>query len=138
MYVEAFIDGASRKPLNGSRKAACSVVAYNKKQEIVRFVRLLGDRDHNEAEYEALVSCLSILSMSGFANPVIYCDSAVVVNQVNKKWEVKSPKLIPYYITINNYIKPVYDFRLFQVPRSKVYIPDEMCNRALDEEEQFK
>jgi ribonuclease HI len=137
MYVEAFIDGASRKPVDGARHAACAVVAYNKKQEIVRFNRLLGDRDHNEAEYEALVSCLLLLSMSGFSNPIIYSDSAVVVNQINKKWEVKSPKLIPYYITISN-IKSVYDFRLVQVPRSKVFIPDELCNKILDEEEQFK
>lgn len=137
MYVEAFVDGASRKPVEGPRRAACAVVIYNKKQEIVRFNRLLGDRDHNEAEYEALLTCLLLLSNSGFSNPVIYSDSAIVVNQINKKWEVKSPKLIPYYINITK-IKSVYDFRLMQVPRSKVFIPDELCNQILDEEEHFK
>lgn len=138
MYVEAFIDGASRKRENETvRRAACATVVYNKHQEVLRFARCLGDRDHNEAEYEALLLCLSLLWGSGFVNPVIYSDSAVVVNQVNQKWEVKSPKLIPLYFSVME-VRAALDFRLEQVPRAKVFIPDDLCNKALDKEEKFR
>lgn len=137
MYVEAFIDGASRKKENEDiRHAACAAVIYNKRKEVLRLVRLLGNRDHNEAEYEALILCLSLLWGSGFVSPIIYSDSAVVVNQVNGKWEVKSPKLIPYHLTVME-IKAEFDFRLEQVPRTKVFIPDELCNNILDKERKF-
>lgn len=135
MFVEAFIDGASRKKENQPRHAACAAVVYNKRKEVLRMARNLGDQDHNQAEYEALLLCLAMMWGSGFVNPVIYSDSAVVVNQVNGKWEVKSPKLIPLYLSVMK-IKQEFDFRLEQVPRAKVFIPDELCNMTLDEEAQ--
>lgn len=135
MYVEAFIDGAARE--NGNKyRAACAVVVYDKKKEVARFTRLLGNRTNNEAEYEALINALLILSMSGYQDPIIYSDSAVVVNQVNGKWNIKAPSLIPCYITVKE-IQEEYNFRLIQVPRKQVFIPDELCNKILDIEGSF-
>src|SRR5690606_7016378 len=113
--------------------AACAVCVYNKRKEVARLARLLGDLDHNQAEYEALIAALLMLSMSGFENPIIYSDSAIVVNQVNGNWKVMSPKLVPYWLTIQE-IKSEYQFKLVQVPRSKVFIADELCNEILDKE----
>jgi ribonuclease HI len=131
MLIEVFIDGASRDKGSGDRRSACAVVIYNKKKEIARFSRLLGDRDHNQAEYEALTTALTMLMMSEYKNPVIYSDSAVVVNQVNGKWAVKSEKLYPYWLTILE-IQKEYGFKLVQVKRDKVFIPDDLCNNMLD------
>jgi len=138
MYVEAFIDGACRNEgvFGGKRKAACAVNVYYKKKEKVRFTRLLGELDHNQAEYEALITALLILTMSDFKDPTIYSDSAIVVNQVNGKWKIKSEKLVPYYLSVME-IAAEYNFKLVQVPRSKVFIPDELCNQMLDKEEDF-
>lgn len=126
------IDGASRNQgANKPRRAACAVVIFENKTEIVRFSRGLGDRSNNEAEYEALVSALLICTMSDIATPVIYSDSSVVVNHVKRKWDIKSPELLPYWMTVNE-IAASYGFHIKEVPRKKVALADQLCNIFLD------
>ena len=104
---------------------------YKNKKEVVRFARGLGSRTNNEAEYEALIAALLICSMSDFDNPIIYSDSAVVVNHINSKWVCRSPHLLPLYFTVKE-IQKEFSFNLVQVNRNKVFLPDELCNQFLD------
>lgn len=135
MFIQCFIDGACRNQgTNLARRAAAAVVIFKSGKEIVRFARGLGDRSNNEAEYEALINALLILTMQDLPAPTIYSDSAVVVNHTTGRWECKSESLLPYYMTVQE-IRNEYSFNIIQVPRSKVFLPDELCNRFLDEQE---
>jgi ribonuclease HI len=70
--------------------------------------------------------------MSDFIDPIIYTDSAVVANQVNKKWKCKNLSLLPLLMTIEE-IRAEYRFRLVQVPRNLVWEPDHLANEFLDQ-----
>lgn len=134
MLVEVFVDGGSRGQgqVSGAGEAACAVVIYKNRKKIAEYARPLGRRTNNEAEYEALITALLICSMSTeIVDPIIYSDSAVVVNQVNGKWECKNENLIPLLMSVN-IIKDEYRFRLLQVPRSLVHEPDLLVNVCLD------
>jgi ribonuclease HI len=105
---------------------------YKNKKKLVQFARGLGGRTNNEAEYEAVITGLLICIMSDFIDPIIYTDSAVVANQVNKKWKCKNLSLLPLLMTIEE-IRAEYRFRLVQVPRNLVWEPDHLANEFLDQ-----
>jgi ribonuclease HI len=139
LYTEVFIDGASRN--NGvvgrEIEAACACVIYKNRKEVVRFARGLGSRTNNEAEYEALLAALLLLVMSDLSRPIIYSDSAVVVNQVKGLWACRAPGLLPLYLSVKE-IEQQYPFDLRQVSRNRVFLPDELCNQFLDQLEAEK
>jgi ribonuclease HI len=132
-YIQCFIDGAARN--QGSAKltdAACACVIFKNRKEIARYARPLGARTNNAAEYEALITCLLMCSMSDFNRPIIFSDSAVVVNHTKGIWKCRSEELLPYYLAVQA-IKNEYVFDIVQVPRDKVWLPDKLCNIALDD-----
>lgn len=137
MLTEVFIDGACRNNGNPALPnfAACAVVIYQNRQEVVRIARGLGDRTNNEAEYEALIHALLICSVS-YIDPVIFSDSALVVNQTNGTWKCLNQSLFPFYKTVQD-IKAEYNFQLVHVPRKFVRVADRLCNTCLDELEQM-
>jgi ribonuclease HI len=133
MNVEVFCDGASRG--QGQKRfgeASCAAVVYKNRKKVAQFARGLGARTNNEAEYEAVIAALLICSMSDFADPIIYTDSAVVANHVNGKWECKNAALVPLLMTIED-IREEYSFRVVQVDRSFVWEADYLANVFLDE-----
>ncbi len=133
MFIEVFVDDAARNQgIDKPTEAACACVVYKNKKEMVRFARCLGTRTNNQAEYEALINALLVCAMTDFLNPTIYSDSSVVVNHINGVWNCRSAELLPFYLTVKQ-IQSEYPFRLIQVPRAKVFLPDALCNAALDE-----
>lgn len=134
MTTEVFIDGACRN--NGipgaTLQAACAVVIYEKHKEIARFVRPLGQRSNNQAEYEALIMALLMCRMADIVDPIIYSDSAVVVNQVSGKWRCSHTSLIPLFYAVES-LGAEYNFKLLHVPRKYVRVADKLCNKCLDD-----
>lgn len=139
MISEVFIDGACRNNgITGATKiAACAVIIYENRKEISRFARPLGERTNNQAEYEALIHALLMCSMASVVDPIIYSDSAVVVNQVTGIWKCHNQSLFPFWKTVQT-IKDEYDFRLVHVPRHFVRLADKLCNECLDDLDQAK
>lgn len=133
MITEVFVDGACRN--NGDpfrpNNAACAFIIYQNRNEVVRFARGLGDRTNNQAEYEALIHALLVCSIS-YVDPIIYSDSALVVNQVTGVWKCHHPSLLPLYKAVQD-IKHEYNFQLVHVARNFVRVADKLCNIALDE-----
>ena len=134
MFIEVFIDGSARNNGAPDRRleSACACVIYENRQEKVRYARGLGSVSNNAAEYEALIAALLICSMSDFKDPKIYSDSAVVVNHVNHIWHCRSADLMPLLMSVK-LIQKDYPFKLIQVPRSRVWLPDRLCNEFLDQ-----
>ena len=59
-------------------------------------VRLNFTTTNNEAEYEALVARLNLAKAVGATSVVIYCDSQVITNQVNRDYECKGERMKKY------------------------------------------
>jgi ribonuclease HI len=96
LLIQVYCDGASRGQGQKTRgEAACAVVVYKNNKEIARYARGLGKRTNNEAEYEAVITSLLICSMADLYDPIIYSDSAVVVNHITGKWECRHESLLP-------------------------------------------
>jgi ribonuclease HI len=132
VYVEVFVDGASRG--QGQKKlgeAACAAVIYKNKKRIAHYARGIGKRTNNEAEYEAVILALLMCAMADLPDPTIYSDSAVVVNQINRRWDCKNPSLLPLLMSIRD-IQEEFRFKVEQVPRRMVAVADELCNEFLD------
>lgn len=133
MLIEVVCDGAARG--QGQKKmgdAACAVVIYKNEKEIARIARGLGKRTNNEAEYEAVITALLLCSMADLPDPVIYSDSAVVVNHITGKWKCHTPTLMPLFKTVKE-IESEYRFRIQQVPRKYVHAADRLAKAFLDE-----
>jgi ribonuclease HI len=87
--IKAYSDGACR---GNPGPSSCAYVIYNdRKEEIDVGARELGIKTNNDAEYEGLLDALHALDSLNIKNADIYCDSALVVNQVNGVWNI-SPK----------------------------------------------
>lgn len=134
MYIEVYVDGAARgQGSSNPVQAACGIVIYKNGKLIGQFARGLGSRTNNEAEYEAVLNGIMICWAAGLVDPIIYSDSTLVVNQVNKVWKCnpKNHNLVPYLLTIWD-IMEVYHFRLQHVNRNKVKQADSLANDFLD------
>jgi len=139
MLIEVYCDGASRGQgqKRGAGEASCAAVVYKNGKEIARYARGLGRRTNNEAEYEAVINGLLICAMSDLKDPIIYSDSAVVVNQITGKWKCKSEALLPLLVSVKE-IQSEYRFRIQQVPRRRVKEADHYANQFLDVLEDIK
>jgi ribonuclease HI len=138
MVIECFADGGSRG--QGQKKvgeAACAVFIYKNRRLYAQFARGLGKKNNNEAEYEAVLHAILMCVMADLPDPIIYSDSAVVVNHVNGKWACSAPDLLPLLMSIKS-IQEKYRFRLVQVPRELVHEPDRLVNDFLDNLEEEK
>ncbi len=134
MIIECFVDGAARG--QGSKgatgDAACGVVIFKNRKKIAQFARGLGKRTNNEAEYEAVLHALLMCAMADWSDPIIYSDSAVVVNHIKGKWKCNSPDLLPLLESIRS-IQKEFNFRVVQVDRSWVRVADTAANAFLDQ-----
>jgi ribonuclease HI len=55
---------------------------------------------NNEAEYEALIHGLRIVTSLGIKRLLVYRDSAMVINQVNKDWDSTKNNMDTYYAEV--------------------------------------
>ena len=59
-------------------------------------LQILWQATNNEAEYEALIHGLRVASSLGIKRLLVYGDSAVVINQVNKDWDCTKDNMDAY------------------------------------------
>ena len=59
-------------------------------------LQILWQATNNEAEYEALIHGLRVAITLGIKRLLVYGDSAVVINQVNKDWDCTKENMGAY------------------------------------------
>jgi probable phosphoglycerate mutase len=94
--ITAYTDGAVR--VSNPGVASCAWVLYNEKGEQLHSESYyLGPelRSNNFAEYTGLIRLLEWLYAHNTRNVITFCDSKLVVEQVNQKWQVNSDELRP-------------------------------------------
>ena len=84
---------------------------------------------NNEAEYEALVARLDLAKAVGAANVVLYCDSQVVTNQVNRDYECKGEIMKKYLEQVRRRVVNL-KAKIIQIPRGKNEQVDRLAKTA--------
>jgi ribonuclease HI len=70
---------------------------------------------NNKAEYEALLHGLHLAASLGIKRLLVYCDSVVVINQVNKYWDRNKENMDAYYLEICKLENKLYGLEFHHV-----------------------
>jgi hypothetical protein len=69
-------------------------------EQLKYVLRIFWKVSNNEAEYEALLHGLRLAISLGIKRLLVYGDSAVVINQVNKSWDRNKENMDGYYLEV--------------------------------------
>lgn len=127
-----FFDGAC---ISNGRNGVGGIgfVVYKDKKPIMEFSDYIGPATNNEAEYKALISCLSYLVDNYYTNRniLIKGDSKLVINQVTEVFGCSSENLRPLLYKANQ-LKSRFDSLQFEwIPRELNAVADELSQKAL-------
>ena len=127
-----YIDGQSvgNEQRARTRQARIAVVYKDEASPVFKILsEKIGDKTNNEAEYEALLKALSIISSkwvdrkSGLrrdVGPVRICsDSELLVKQLKGEYEVKDPKLRRLWERAGDMMKAMGPVVLQWIPREE-------------------
>ncbi|VFQ92735.1 unnamed protein product [Cuscuta campestris] len=108
------IDGSS-----GSRSCGAGIVLITpEKFRIYYAIRFQFRVSNNEAEYEALINGLKILSKMGVSRVRVYSDSRLVVGQITGEFEAKEERM-KRYRDLSLEILGRFEFKLEHIPRAQ-------------------
>ena len=117
-----FFDGS--KMLNGS---GAGVVLVSPRGDKLSYVlQIHFDSSNNEAEYEALLYGLRMAISLGVRRLMVYGDSDLVVNQVMKEWDIRSPSIC-YCNAVRKLEKKFKGLELHHIPRIKNQAADDLA-----------
>ena len=118
-----YFDGS--KMLDGS---GAGVVLVSPRGDKLRYVlQIHFDSSNNEAEYEALLYGLRMAISLGVHCLMVYGYSDLVVNQVMKEWDVRSPAMTGYCNAVRKLEKKFEGLELHHIPRLKNQAADDLA-----------
>jgi ribonuclease HI len=125
-----YADGASR---GNPGAASIGAAVYDERgQEIARVSRRLGRATNNEAEYQAAIAGLEAALGLGGGNVELRMDSQLVVRQLEFRYKVRNPRLIPFFNRLLELKRQFNAFSVRHIPREQNTRADELANLALD------
>lgn len=136
MQLSIYTDGGAR---GNPGNAAIGVVILDQEDTLIHsHKKFLGVQTNNVAEYEALLYASEWLSRFcaelAVDKCIFFLDSLLVVSQIQGKWKIKQPHLLPYHQKIVNILNALpCDWDIRYVPRHKNARADKLVNEALDE-----
>jgi ribonuclease HI len=81
--------------------AGAGVLLISPTGELLNYVlQIFLKVSNNEVEYEALLHGLRLAASLGIKRLQVYCDSAVVINQVNKSWDRNKENMDAYCLEV--------------------------------------
>jgi ribonuclease HI len=128
--LRLFTDGASRG--NPGPAGAGIVIEDENGMRLRGFHRWLGQRTNNEAEYEALIEGLKAAHDWKPDRLEIYLDSKLVVEQMNGRYKIKAPELIPLHQKATELLREFHQVEVAHVERAKNRGADFLANKAID------
>jgi ribonuclease HI len=94
------------------------VLLISPKGEQLKYVlQIFRKVSNNEAEYEALLHRLRLAASLGMKRLLVYGDSAVVINQVNKSWDRNKVNMDAYYLEVRKHENKFYGLEIHHVVR---------------------
>ena len=127
--MKLYFDGASK--LNGSvnQIAGCGWYAESEKGNYGGF-KFIGHATNNEAEYQGLINGLRSITNKD-QEIEVYGDSMLVIQQMQKKWQIKAQNLLPLWEEAQELIKEFKKVYFFHIDRELNSRADTMANNAI-------
>ncbi len=126
-----YTDGGSR---GNPGPAASGVVIKNEDGETIEeFGEFLEDQTNNFAEYTAIIHALQKAREMGANKIVLYTDSKLVAQQLNRDWRVKSEDIQSLFVQAWNLIHKFDKVDINHVKREDNQEADAVVNRILDQ-----
>ncbi|XP_075656878.1 uncharacterized protein LOC142626990 [Castanea sativa] len=112
---EVYTDGAS------NRKGAGIgiVLIIPEKLVMEKSLRLGFVATNNEAEYEALLASVQMVKHLGGEIIELYCDSRLIVGQVNGEFEARDERMKKYLNQVKGVLGMFKSFKVRQIPRGR-------------------
>jgi ribonuclease HI len=133
---ELYFDGASRIETDPDgvqriRAGAGLVFKTPQGETIYHSMSLLKEEcSNNEVEYEALIFGLLLALSMDIRNLLVYGDSQLVVRQTNGIYEVRKPKLVPYYKAVQRLMNKFEHIHIAHMPCGKTASADALAKLA--------
>jgi ribonuclease HI len=128
--VVVHVDGGARG--NPGPAAAAAVVSTPDGQVLDEASRLLGATTNNVAEYRALLLGLERARALGATAVEVINDSELVAHQINGRYRVKHPDLVPLQRQALAALGEFESWSIRPVPRRENAAADALVNQALD------
>jgi ribonuclease HI len=93
---------------------------------------ILWQATNNEAEYEALIHGLRVVTSLGIKRLLVYGDSVVVINQVNKDWDCIKNNIDTYCAEVRKLEKNFQGLEILHVLRDSNIAADVLAKLGLD------
>ncbi len=120
---------APERPGKMAGEAAIGVVL---KAPLEEFSEPIGPvKDHHVAEYRALIRGLEAARSRGIGHLRVCLDSALLVNQLNGKWQVKAEHLKPLHEQAFFLMQKFADIKITWVPRKANAEADALASTPL-------
>jgi ribonuclease HI len=98
--------------------AGAGVLLISPAGEQLKYVlQIFWKVSNNEAEYEALLHGLRLATSLGIKRLLVYGDSAVVINQVNKSWDRNKENMDAYCLEVRKLENKFYGLEFHHVVR---------------------
>ncbi len=130
MTWTAYIDGGARG--NPGPAAAGIHILDSKGNPVFSAGLFLGHKTNNEAEYAGLLFALDLLRAANATDVQIRSDSELLVRQLQGKYRVKAPNLLPLFEKAMDRLADIKKARFQHVPRAENREADTLVNQALD------
>jgi ribonuclease HI len=127
-YWKMYFDGSLK--LGG---AGAGVLFISPDEKQLKYVlQILWQATNNEAEYEALIHGLQVAVSLGIKRLIVYGDSAVVVNQVNKDWDCTKETMHAYCAEVRKLEKHFQGLEILHVLRDSSIAADILAKLGSD------
>ncbi|XP_025640747.1 uncharacterized protein [Arachis hypogaea] len=111
---ELYIDGAANEDGGGA-----GIVLRDKDGIFTeQSIKYTFPVSNNQSEYEALLAGMRLAKGCGIQNIKIYCDSLLVVQQVNDVFQVREPSLEQYYTQVKCLAQQFQHFEITHISRN--------------------
>jgi probable phosphoglycerate mutase len=135
-WVTAHCDGGARG--NPGPAGYGAVLQDAQGHILAELSEFLGHRTNNFAEYAGLLACLQYALDHNLPNLRVVSDSLLMVNQIQGRYKVKSPDLLPLWQEARRRIAqllashPAAHFEITHALRHKNKDADRLANLAMD------
>jgi ribonuclease HI len=126
----AYIDGGSRGNPGPAGYGVVIQDAAGKTLETLS--QSIGTATNNVAEYHALLSALEHVVKQNGSGLKIFCDSELVVRQMQGRYRVQSPDLKPLHARARQLAARLEHFAIQHIPREQNRLADQLANEAMD------
>ena len=110
------------------------ILFISPKGEQLKYVfQILFEVSNKEAEYEALLHSLRLAISLGIKQLLVYGDSLLVVQQVNKKWDINKATMDAYVVEIRKLENKFSGLEIHHVVRDNNVAADVLSKLGSDE-----